>query len=245
MYNVLIVEDELLVCQGLNLLVDWEGLGFVVAGFCRDGLSAKRQLEMETFDLVICDMRIPGMSGPELVHWMRQRGMKTLVIAISAYAEFDYAQRMIADGAMAYLLKPVNESLLEEALRRARIRLDETNHAQPTPPAVGKDEGIVSTAVAEIHRDCGIRLTAESLAKRLYVSPQQLTALFRRRFGISTKEYIHQVRMERAKFLLARTEKRIYEIAFEVGFQDIDYFTRVFKQNTGTTPSAYRRAMRL
>lgn len=51
--------------------------------------------------------------------------------------------------------------------------------------------------------------------------------------------------MERAKFLLARTEKRIYEIAFEVGFQDIDYFTRVFKQNTGTTPSAYRRAMRL
>ena len=53
MYNVLIVEDELLVCQGLNLLVDWEGLGFVVAGFCRDGLSAKRQLEMEKFDLVI------------------------------------------------------------------------------------------------------------------------------------------------------------------------------------------------
>ena len=63
MYSVLIVEDELNVCRGLSVLVDWEALGFHISGFVGDGLSAQRQLEMEKYDLLLCDIHIPGMNG--------------------------------------------------------------------------------------------------------------------------------------------------------------------------------------
>lgn len=236
MYKVLIVEDELKVCRGLSVLVDWEILGFSVSGFCSSGTEAQRQLAMERYDLVLCDIHIPGVDGLELIHWMRQQGMSSEIIVISAYADFEYAQRAISDGIAAYLLKPVNEALLENSLRKIKSRLDAGN--QPHPVSEG-GEGIVSAAVAEIHNGSK-NMTAKALAKKLYVSTAQLNSMFHGRFNMSVKEYINSVRMERAKFMLERSDKRVYEIAEEVGFRDIDYFTRLFKQDTGMTPKAYR-----
>lgn len=244
MYNVLIVEDELRVCQGLAALVDWEMLGFRVAGFCRDGLSAQRQLQLDQYDLVVCDLHIPGMDGLDLIHWMRTAGMAAKVIIITAYAEFEYAQRAINDGIVAYLLKPVNEALFEDALRRTKEMLDEGTKPQ-RPAADGHRRDIVGAAVVEIHNTYGRNLTAEQLARSLYISVSKLNQLFHDKFNMSVKEYINDVRMERARFLLERTDKRIYEIASEVGFQDIDYFSQAFKKKTGCAPSQYRKDMQV
>lgn len=246
MYNVLIVEDELKVCQGLAVLVDWEMRGFKVAGFCRDGLSAQRQLQLDQYDLVVCDLHIPGMDGLDLIHWMRLAHMETQVIVITAFAEFEYARRAIDDGIVAYLLKPVNEALLEDALRRTKEKLDEMGRIAPPRPAErpaprAQSRDVVGEAVVEIHNSFGRDLTTETLARSLYISVSKLNQLFRDKFDMSVKEYINDVRMERAKFLLERTDKRIYEIASEVGFQDIDYFAQVFKKKMGCSPTQYRR----
>jgi len=237
----LIVEDEMLVCRGLKMLLDWEKLGFSIDGFCSDGLAAQRQLEMAHYDLVLCDIHIPGINGLELIHWMREKRMNTEVIVISAYAEFEYARRVIADDVVDYLLKPIDEALLESALGRVRPKLEQRAARAPHMAAVSRPGDVVASAVVEMHNDCGKNCSLESLAKKLYVSSSQLNSLFRKRFGLSVKEYINQVRMERAEFLLSRSEKMVYQIAQEVGFQDIDYFTRLFKQHSGLTPSAYRR----
>ena len=242
MYNVLIIEDELKVCQGLTVLVDWEMLGFRIGGFCRDGLSAQRQLQLDHYDLVMCDIHIPGMNGLDLIHWMRTSGLTASVVIITAYAEFEYAQRAINDGIVAYLLKPINEVLLEDALRRVKASLDEATHAMPGAAASGGDA--LAAAVLEIHNAYGKSLTAETLAKSLYISAAKLNQLFQDRFHMSVKEYINDVRMERARFLLERSDKRVYEIAAEVGFRDIDYFTRLFKKKTGLAPGLYRRTHR-
>lgn len=244
MFSVLIVEDEMLVCRGLSVLVDWEALGFTIGGYCGDGLSAKRQLEMMRYDLVICDIHIPGMSGLDLIRWMREQNMDTEIIVISAYAEFEYAQRVIDDGVVAYLLKPINEVLLEDALTRVRQRLKGRASERPEGENRSEKKDVVLAAVMEMHRDCGKNCNADALAKKLYVSTSQLNGLFRKRYGVSVKEYINGVRMTRAKFLLEHTEKMIYEIAKEVGFQDIDYFSRLFKQETGMTPGGWRRESR-
>lgn len=236
MHSVLIVEDELNVCRGLSVLVDWEALGFHISGFVGDGLSAQRQLEMEKYDLLLCDIHIPGMNGLELIHWLRGANLPTEVIIISAYPDFDYARRAISDGVVEYILKPVDEVLLENALRKARARLDAAPRA-----AVQAETDVIGQAVEQIHAPGGCDLTTESLARRLYVSPARLNGMFRKRFDMSVKEYINDARMKRAKFLLEHTDKMIYEIAIAVGFQDIDYFTKVFKQNAGCTPRDWRR----
>ena len=244
MYKVLIVEDEIAVCRGLSVLVDWEAMGFKIEGFCSDGISALHQLEMDDYDLILCDIHIPGIDGLELIHWLRGRNMNAEVIIITAYAEFDYAQRAIADGVVAYLLKPVDEVLLENAIRKAKERLDHFKRFTQLPTGIKGSEDLVGAAVAEIHNNCSTDVNVNALAKKLYISAAQLNNLFRKRFNMSVKEYVNQVRMERAKFLLKRSEKMIYEISLEVGFQDIDYFTGLFKRDTGMTPTAYRKKFR-
>ena len=239
MYKVLIVEDELNVCRGLTVLVDWEMLGFTVAGFCRDGLSAQRQLEMEHYDLVLCDIHIPGLNGLELIQWIRSKKMSTEIIVISAYAQFEYAQRAIDNHVVTYLLKPIDESLLENALRRVKNMLDNPREARTA--SVSDSMDVVGSAVREIHSSYGKNLTTESLARSLYISSVRLNQLFREKYDMSVKEYINDVRLERAKFLLERTDSKIYEIAGDVGFSDIDYFTTLFKKKNGVTPTVYRR----
>ena len=93
--KILIVEDELKVCQGLSVIVDWEALGFRIDGYCRDGLSAQQELMQASYDLVLCDIHIPGMNGLDLIHWMRTSNLTASVIIITAYAEFEYARRAI------------------------------------------------------------------------------------------------------------------------------------------------------
>lgn len=244
MYSALIVEDELLVCRGLCLLVDWGALGFSVDGFCGDADTAQRELATGAYDLLLCDIHIPGMSGLDLIHWMRAKGIRTEVIVVSAYAQFEYAQRAMRDEALAYLLKPVDEALLEDALKRAKQALDFRAQAGRERAPAEPEKDVVSAVVMEMHNTYGKNATVESLAKRFYISSAHLNRLFRKRFGVSVKEYANQVRMSRAMYLLEHTDLLIYEIAKEVGFRDIDYFTRVFKERTGQTPCDYRKAKR-
>jgi len=234
MYNILLAEDGLITYRELNTLVDWENLGFALADFCRDGLSAQRRLQKKAYDLLLCDTHLPALSGLELAEWTHKACPETEIILTSEHARFEYARRAIDCGAAGYLLRPVRPSQLTEALLRARQRLDLRSRTSQ------QDMDLVARAVVEINNDCGKGLTVEQLARRLFVSPTRLNDQFRRRFGVSIRECIHSTRMEHAEYLLTHTQKKIYEIANECGFQDIDYFSQLFRQHTGKSPSEYR-----
>ena len=243
MYKVLIVEDELLMCHGLSVLVDWERLGFSVCGFCQDGLTAQKQLELEKYDLLLCDLHIPGMDGLELIHWIRERDKAMQIIIITAYAEFEYARQAISENVCAYLLKPVDEALLEDSLRQAARALRARDEGRGTQAREAESpEDALGAIVQQIHNGLAGGLTVDRLARDHFMTAAQLNHLFSKRFHISTKEYIRNVQLERAKRLLRQSDRLIYEIAAEVGFQDVDYFTRWFRQNTGISPTDYRRA---
>ena len=83
-----------------------------------------------------------------------------------------------------------------------------------------------------------ISLTAVACAVGL--SPTYLSTIFKRETGQKLSEYLNQVRIGRSKELLCCTSKMIYEIAFEVGFQDYRYFSQIFKKYTGQTPRQFQ-----
>lgn len=84
-------------------------------------------------------------------------------------------------------------------------------------------------------------LTLDELAERLRVTPEYLSAQFHREMGVTFGTYIRDIRMEQAKKLLLGTEKKLYEIAQEVGYADPKYFSRVFREQTGLLPADYRK----
>lgn len=88
-------------------------------------------------------------------------------------------------------------------------------------------------------------LTRESVAAEFFISPNYLSWLFRKEGHITFNDFINFVRLERAKYLLKRFDITIHEIAQQCGFNDSNYFCRIFKKKTDLAPSEYRKQFRI
>jgi len=94
MLKVLLVDDEPFILQGLKLLVDWEKEGFRVAGTAANGMEALAFLKKEKVDLVIADIKMPQMTGLELLEHIRKEKISdAYFVILSGYAEFSFAQQ--------------------------------------------------------------------------------------------------------------------------------------------------------
>lgn len=103
---------------------------------------------------------------------------------------------------------------------------------------------VIRTTKEYIERHLGEELTLQILAEQSFISPVYFSRLFKQETGEGCSEYIVKKRMEQAKNLLASTSLRSGEIAFKVGYKDVNYFSAAFKKNVGMSPREYREYMR-
>ena len=85
-------------------------------------------------------------------------------------------------------------------------------------------------------------LSLSSVADAVALSPNHLSTLFKSKIGVGFSEYLTEVRLRQAKRLLITSDLRVSEVAERVGYQNMEYFSMLFKKNTGQTPSQYRRS---
>ncbi len=117
--KVLLVDDEPFILQGLTVLVDWEAEGFEIAGTAANGREALEYLKENQVDLIIADIRMPVMTGLELLQTIREKEIShAYFIILSGYNDFRYAQKAIHYSCMDYILKPVQREELVELLQR-------------------------------------------------------------------------------------------------------------------------------
>lgn len=124
MYKLFIADDEAIIREGLRCLLDWETLGFTIAGEAANGDAALQFLLSETPDLVLLDIRMPGMSGLDVVRIAREHGYDGKVVILSGYSDFNYARTAIRYGVLSYLTKPIDEDELLEIVSQIRNQLD-------------------------------------------------------------------------------------------------------------------------
>lgn len=84
------------------------------------------------------------------------------------------------------------------------------------------------------------RLSVNHLSALFNYSPNYLGNVFKRAYGVSVNDYINQYRVGQAKALMDETHMKVYEIAFQVGFNDQPYFSKIFKKYQGVSPTEYR-----
>lgn len=119
MVRVLLVDDEPYIRQGLRVLVDWELYGYEVVGEAQNGKEALRFLEKQRVDLMFVDVRMPGMSGIELVEEIQQQISRDIkFVILTGYADFTYAKQAIGLQVREYMLKPVQKEGLTELLKK-------------------------------------------------------------------------------------------------------------------------------
>ena len=119
MLRVLLVDDEPFIAQGLMVFVDWEQEGYEIVYTAADGAEALTYLKEHKVDLVISDIKMPVMSGLELLETIRRENISdAYFIILSGYSDFSYAQQAIRYECMEYILKPVEKEELLGVLRR-------------------------------------------------------------------------------------------------------------------------------
>ena len=105
-------------------------------------------------------------------------------------------------------------------------------------------EDLRSRLCAYVERHYTEPLSVSELCRKLYLSKSKLYDLSVECFGMGVSDHVRQLRIEKAKKLLERTQKPVAQIAAEVGFQDANFFTRSFKKAVGQTPKEYRNSQK-
>lgn len=123
-YQVLIVDDEEIVCRGMTQFVKWEEHGFEVAGTATSVDEAILILKKMHIDIVFTDIRMPEKSGIDLLREIKEQKFDVQCAILSGYSDFDYAKEAMRYGAVEYLTKPVNFREIEQFLDRMRITLN-------------------------------------------------------------------------------------------------------------------------
>jgi two-component system response regulator YesN len=90
--TLVIVDDEVFIVEMMKAIIDWEGLGLVLAGTAYDGMEACKLIEAEKPDIVITDIRLPGIDGLGVIRTCYMREDHCRFIVISGYRQFEYAQ---------------------------------------------------------------------------------------------------------------------------------------------------------
>lgn len=255
--KLLIADDEYFIRQGLTTL-DWASVGIREVFTAEDGISAKRVLTDHNIDIVVTDIRMPGLSGLEISDYIKQNNLNTKVIILSGFSDFEYARHAITANVFSYLLKPINP---DELLETARKAIEEIKHERQKNEIISHYEtvkGSMTTTERILHsfsdcsktvleileyvaEDYNSQISLNLLAERYHFNPVYLSHLIKKETGYSFSDILLSIRLINAAQLIWHTKEKIGAICDHVGFKDQRYFSQVFKKVFGMTPLEYRK----
>lgn len=258
-YRALIIEDEPLMRQYLMDNLSQIHPMFMAAASARDGLDALETMEREKYDLLITDIRMPGLDGIALVKRLRDAGNDIPVIMLSGYDEFEYARAGLRMGVVEYLLKPLNDEEMKETLEKLSQKLQQEQAVVRlpddwSPKSIQKfiascfsetdtEQSLLAQRTANyIVEHFAEPITQSDVAALLGVTPAYLSSVFHEAKGESYTKFLTRVRMTQAALLLRSNPLlTVQNIAEMTGYVSDKHFISVFKKFFQVTPSEYRR----
>lgn len=264
MYKIVIIDDEPMVLKGLTTLVPWYEIGCEIVGMAENGEEGLALIQEKKPDVVISDIQMPKLSGLDMIRQIYQAKMDVKCILLTGYRQFEYAKEAINLGIQKFLLKPTNLEEIKAAVIEMTQLLDDERSKEETVVALQEklaalerpkeqveeiaekgEEGqkvkyLVRQAIDFMKLYYSEKIELQTVADHLYISTWYVCKLFKQELNTSFIEILNEIRIQEAKRLLLETNKKIYEICEEVGYNDNPYFTKTFKKFTGKTPNQYR-----
>lgn len=245
--KLIIVDDEPKIRKGLTKLLDAQE-GWQVTGTFEDVRSALKALYELEADVIVTDIKMPEVSGLELIRQIREWNLNIRIIILSGYGNFSYAQKAIELGVTRYLLKPTDPRKLISVLKEVERDLG----LQPAVLEKDSERGqfaegenevgnlLVVKAIQYIEVHYGGKIALKEMARELHLSPNYLCKLFKYHTGKNLMEYVTEYRMMKAKAYLNHIEYKVADVAEMVGYKEAKYFSSAFKKAYGMTPLEYR-----
>ena len=189
-------------------------------------------------ELIITDIRMPGMTGLELIQKVRAQHLNCEFIIVSGYNDFAYAKEAIAYGVTGYCLKPLDPAETAACLERARTALNRRSVLPSDSPYI---DDTFERILNHMNTHFPEKLSLKSLAAAFDLNPNYCCTLFTKYLGKTFSQHLTELRITEAQSLLKTTAHSLEKIAQMVGYNDYFYFSKVFKKHCSYSPKEYRR----
>ena len=252
MYNLLIVDDEPIIRRGIKSLAILSEIGINKIFEAGNAEKCLEIIDKEQIYIIMLDINMPNTDGLTLAKMLKEKNQNFAIIMVTGYDYFEYMQTAIRLGVDDYLLKPVNKTDIELVLKRMidkieKIRLENRLwELNVTSESILSGDNSSFKAVREYMNEhlFDSDLSLGYMAENLGFNSSYLSGIIKQIYGIPFQEYVALKRMEQAKILCLSTDMKNYEIAEEIGYEDVNYFTNRFKKTFGITPKQFKQGMK-
>lgn len=252
MNRILIVDDERFEREQLCQIVEEYFSHEVQTRTAENGRQAVETAALWSPGIILMDIEMPGLNGIEAARRILNQLPGCRIIFVTAYSLFQYAYEAVKMGAYDYILKPVNPDDVARAVRSCLDRAEteeELKAMAPMAQSLSAGASLDKTALlmANVknylqHNYMLYGVSLDSVGDILHINSSYLSMLFKKSFGVNFVDYLTGLRINAAKELLTDPFLSTAEVANMVGYESPNYFTRVFKKNTGVTPTEYRKS---
>ena len=270
MYRVLLVDDEQIERMALAKKIDRYYGDKVEIYHAVNGREAVAMCGEQKNDIVIMDISMPEMNGVMAAKYIRKMDDECSIIFLSAYDDFEYARNAIKVRALDYLLKPCDMNDLLAVMDTALQKLDKENafngnsisgkeqnketeicgsnynnvrenRPKRTDNVRNSDEQTTIKYLKEyVENNYIYDISMQEAAEEMGYSDAYFSKLFKQYFNQNFTAYLTEYRIKKAKELLTDTNNSIKDISRMVGYEDSNYFAKIFKRIVGEIPSKFR-----
>ncbi|MGN7412919.1 helix-turn-helix domain-containing protein [Paenibacillus sp. SAF-068] len=249
MYDILLVDFSRRLCGELQQMLLRSKAQYTIANCVFSSAEALTALSERDFSLVMVHTERFDTAGLWLCNDIRQKSQIPILL-MGGRDHFRFVRKALTYQVNDYLPYPVSPSSLLNSLHGLRSHLEtdpahKTSSFFKTPVQMnGKpmhSSHVIRIVKAYVRDHLGDEITLKKISDMLHFNCAYLGQKFKLEEKMSFNDYMLQQRMEKAQQLLSSTNLRIYEIAIEVGYKDIDWFYKKFKAYAGSSPNAYRR----
>jgi two-component system response regulator YesN len=264
LYTLFVFDDEDEIRRGIVDTVNWKGWGFNVVGEASDGIEALQKIPGLNPDVVLSDIRMPGMDGIAFMQEIRLHYPETKIVILSGFSDFEYLDMSIKNEVSAYLLKPTDMDDFESTFKALKQKLDKEraekaeqerkNELLRESPAWIRErlkdserfdsgnERLVQRAIDYIEKKyISPRMSLQTLAEHLQKNPAYVSKIFKDVTGENYVHYVQKKRLAHAMGLIKDSNLLVYQVAYKSGFSDLSNFIKLFKKEYGLTPSEFSK----
>ncbi len=262
--KVMITDDESMIRLLVQDIIETHVPGVTVVGNAADGDECLALFKKLNPQIIITDVVMPHTDGLELLRQIKAISPDVLIILLSAYKKFEYVHEAIKEQAFDYILKPTREEDIKRVFQKALKVIEEREKSKALYSEMKsrikkyssqittkdpEDDDLLSCGIYTDTMDKIIKYVDENytleiglqeISSKFFMSSDYLSTQFKAKTGKNFKDYLSNLRIQKAEELLMHPEFKISEVAELVGYNDSGYFIKVFKNKLGCTPNQFR-----
>ncbi len=256
MYKVLLADNEQMLLTGMKFMADWEKAGCKIVAMATDGKKAIEKIWHFRPDIVICEINLPLCSGIRVLEKTTACYPEIVFVMLTDCQEFELVRQAFRFRASDYLLKTglqpaelfaaMQKAGQESERRRKLCRMEKAEDYQINKhkeiDSVSRQDSLdyLSLATEYIQLHMKEKITLKDVAAHVSISPNYLSTLFTRKYHQNFIDYVNTIKMQEACRLIEQNQYLIYEVAYQLGYENAYYFSKIFKKHIGQTPKEYQ-----